>query len=404
MNIVIINHYAGSEAMGMEYRHFYLAKELIKQGHQVVIVAASFTHLRGKNPHPEEPMEVYTEDGVEFLLLKTPPYYRNNIYRVKNVAAFLMKLRHYARQIAQTYKPNVVIASSTYLLDIYPAQKIARLSGARLVFELHDVWPLSLTELYGIKDLHPSILLLKQAEKDSYQKSSSVVSILPRADLRALEIGVRGKRITYVPNGVSPIAEESQLVSEAQRRIQQLKRQDIFTVIYVGGFARANALETIIEAASLLPQGVAVVLVGKGDCKGELAALAAHKNLRNVYFEEYVAKNQVQAVLREADCLYIGARKSRLYRYGISMNKLYDYMLSARPILFGINAHNDEVSDCGCGLSVEAEDVRGLAASIEKMRALAPEQRSEMGARGRDYVLKNRNYKALAQAFIKAIQ
>ncbi len=404
MNILIINHYAGSEAMGMEYRHFYLAKELARLGHHVTIVAASFTHLRGKNPHPEESIEEYTEDGVHFLLLKAPPYYRNNLYRARNVAVFLTKLRLSARRIADTYTPDVVVASSTYLLDIYPARRIARLSGAKLVFELHDVWPMSLTELYGIKDAHPFVQLLKRAEKDSYQKSNSIVTILPRADLRAQEIGVTGKRITYVPNGVSPSAEESPMVSDAQRRIMELKKRGIFTVVYVGGFAEANALETIIEAAGLLPEGVAVVLVGKGDCKQELVARAAHKKLRNVYFEEYVPKNQIQAVLREADCLYIGARKSRLYRYGVSMNKLYDYMLSARPILFGIDAANNEVSLCGCGISIEAEQIRALAEGIVNMQVLTPQQRSELGRRGRDYVLHNRSYEALAQSFIKAIQ
>ena len=40
MNILIINHYAGSKEYGMEYRPYYLAKEWKNQGHEVTIIAA----------------------------------------------------------------------------------------------------------------------------------------------------------------------------------------------------------------------------------------------------------------------------------------------------------------------------------------------------------------------------
>ncbi|MFA9380637.1 MAG: glycosyltransferase, partial [Acetanaerobacterium sp.] len=130
--------------LGMEYRHFYLARELVRMGHNVTIVAASFSHLRGQNPLPEHSLQETIEDGVTFLWLKTPPYYRNNLFRARNVAVFLFLLCQHARHLADICHPDAVVASSTYLLDIYPAARIAKRAGARLVFELHDVWPLTL--------------------------------------------------------------------------------------------------------------------------------------------------------------------------------------------------------------------------------------------------------------------
>ena len=45
MNILLINHYAGSPDLGMEFRPYYMAKEWQKAGHHVRIVGGSFSHL-----------------------------------------------------------------------------------------------------------------------------------------------------------------------------------------------------------------------------------------------------------------------------------------------------------------------------------------------------------------------
>lgn len=404
INILIINHYAGSREMGMEYRHFYLARELVNMGHKVTIIAASFSHLRGQNPLPDHQFQETVEDGVSFVWIKTPPYYRNNLLRVRNVAVFLSALRVHAKRLARQYKPDVVVASSTYLLDIYPAARIARHAGARVVFELHDVWPLSLVELYDFSPNHPLIRMLAQTERASYTIADAVVSILPGATLRAQELGIANKKITHVPNGISVDNNRVDTISRAQQQLLVLKGQNIFTVVYVGGFAQANALETIVESCKLLPKGIAVVLVGKGERKNELMSLASKSGLRNLYFEEYVPKAQTFGVLESADCLYIGARASMLYRYGIGMNKLYDYMLAAKPILFGIDAPDNEVSECGCGICIEPENAKALADAIVQLKTMSPAKREEMGQRGRDYVLKHRNYHTLAQRFIDAVQ
>ena len=50
MNILLINHYAGSPEMGMEFRPYYFAREWVRAGYHVDIVAADYSHLRIRNP------------------------------------------------------------------------------------------------------------------------------------------------------------------------------------------------------------------------------------------------------------------------------------------------------------------------------------------------------------------
>ena len=144
--------------------------------------------------------------------------------------------------------------------------------------------------------------------------------------------------------------------------------------------------------------------MGKGECRDELIEYAKKLNAKNIYFEEYVAKNQVSGVLEAADCLYIGAKDCPLYRYGVSMNKLYDYMVAGRPIIYGINAPHSEAISCGCAISVEPQNAQALCLGIMRLKMMSPKQREDMGARGRAYATKQRNYRRLASEFAAALQ
>ena len=140
MNILIINHYAGSPVMGMEFRPYYLAREWVKLGHQVTIVGANYSHLRASQPKSNKDLDEEHIEGIRYLWLKTPKYDSSGIKRVFNMLTFVCKLFINKNKIIKKTNPDVVIASSTYPLDIYPAFKIAKRNNAKLVFELHVVF------------------------------------------------------------------------------------------------------------------------------------------------------------------------------------------------------------------------------------------------------------------------
>lgn len=122
MNIVLINHYAGSPEYGMEYRPYYLSKYWAAKGHNVTVIGSSFSHLRMRQP---ECKFLYTSeyiDGVRYVWVKGNKYIGNGIKRVINIFIFVLMLRFLRKAIFKD-KVDVVIASSTYPLDIYPAKK-----------------------------------------------------------------------------------------------------------------------------------------------------------------------------------------------------------------------------------------------------------------------------------------
>ena len=78
-------------------------------------------------------------------------------------------------------------------------------------------------------------------------------------------------------------------------------------------------------------------------------------------------------------------------------------MLAGKPIISTIEAPGDIVKESGAGISCPAEDPRALSQAILSMKTLTPAERSAMGKRGRNWVIKNRDYRVLAGKFLEAV-
>ncbi len=407
MNILLINHYAGSLRHGMEYRPFYLAREWVRLGHKVRIIASAQSHIRAQAPFLDGRAQLdETIDGVEYRWMATPAYRGNGAARVLNMFAFVSSLYAQAGKLARGFGADVVIASSTYPLDIWPAHRIARLSGARLLFELHDLWPLSPMELGGYSKWHPFIMLLQAAENYACRNADAIVSILPKVRDHLEAHGMAPHKLHIIPNGADPsewLAESPALPGLTGASLASLRRQGKFIVGYAGTHGIANALDTLLNAAKLVgDERIAFVLVGGGPEKEGLQRLARELKLTNVHFFDPVPKQQVPALLACFDVAYIGWQRQRLYRFGIAPNKLIDYMMAGCPILHSVEAGNDPVADARCGLTVAPEDPLAVARGLLALFMLEPQDRFLLGRRGRSYAMANLSYPVLGRRFLQA--
>lgn len=403
MNILLINHYAGNPALGMEYRPYYLAREWVRLGHRVMIVAASYSHYRARQPTPGDD----TVDGITYRWLPTPAYTGNGWARMRNVLSFLSQLWSQAPELAAMLRPDVVISSSTYPLDTWVARRIAQLAGARLVHEVHDLWPLSPVELSGMSPWHPFALICQSAEDAAYRHSDAVVSMLPKVHAHMARRGLDLKKLFIVPNGISPeewAAQPAPLRADVEQAIDAARRAGAVIVGYAGSMGRPNALDVLLDAARLLAdRPLRFVLVGDGHERERLAARLRTEGLAQVALLPPIPKAQVPAFLAAIDIAYLGWQRQPLYRFGIAPNKLMDYMMAARPVLHSVEAGNDPVAESGCGLTVAPEAPEEVARGLRQLAAMSPRERRQFGERGRAYVLKHHAYPVLARQFLAAV-
>ena len=404
MNILVLNHYAGSPALGMEFRPYYLAREWVRAGHRVMIVAADRSHVRARQPAAGDELI----DGIAYRWLATPAYRGNGRGRVWNIWRFLAQVWGQAAELVREFKPDAVIASSTYPMDIWVARRIARLAGATLVYEVHDLWPLSPIELSGMSPRHPFIRLCQAAENTAYRDADVVVSMLPKVQGHMAEHGLDLAKLHIVPNGIS--LEEWQGDGPALREdvaavIATQRAAGRVVVGYAGAMGLPNALDVLLDAAALLKrEAMAVVMVGDGHERARLARRVHDEGLTHVTLLPPIPKAQIPALLAQFDIAYIGWQRVPIYRFGIAPNKLMDYMMAGCAVLHSVEAGNDPVAESGCGLTVAPESAQAVVGGLRQLAALPAAARRALGQRGRAFVLAHHAYPVLAQRFIQALQ
>lgn len=401
MKILIMNHYAGSPVYGMEYRPYYLAKEWVKDGHEVTIISASFSHLRIKQPSINEKKYVIeTIEGIKYLWINTPKYNGNGIKRIINILTFLMRINSLNNIFKET-RYDIVIASSTYPYDNIIARKIVKKWGGKYLYEVHDLWPLSPIELGGYKKWNPLIIITQMVEDMAYKQADAIVSLLPCAFKYMEKHGLANNKYFYIPNGIDINEWNLMMKNKDEKSIKEilLWKQDSILIIYAGAHGISNSLDYLLEAAIKI-KDVKFLLVGNGAEKIRLINAVNNMNIKNVKFLDLIPRKYIPSILSLADILYIGLKKQPLFVFGISPNKLIDYMMAGKPIICAIESGNDIVKEANCGITIKAEDSAEIVNAINKLKKLSKDVLSEIGNNGKIYVEKNNDYKILSKKYL----
>lgn len=407
MNILIINHYAGSPEMGMEFRLYYFAREWVQLGHRVDIIAADYSHLRRINPTVQKDLQEELIDGIHYHWIKTGSYDGNGIKRAMTMAKFISKLWFNVNEIIEKINPDVVIDSSTYPLDTYIGQRIRKKSNkkVKVIHEVHDMWPISPIEIGGMSPKSPFIKVMQMGE-NFCRNSDLIVSLLPEADDYLHEHGMDYNKFHHVANGI--VLEEwenpSELPKEHLNVLMKLKAENKFIICFFGSHTKSYCLDNLIEAVKQTGRkDLCAVFIGDGNYKAEL--MQSIKGYEEFFcFLKPIPKQSIPSLFKYIDAVYVAALNNNMFRFGICMNKLFDSMMGGKPILYAVNAPNNYILDYSCGLSVASESVECLVEGIEKLMNMPDEQLNLMGQNGKDAALKHFNYGVLSREFLRIIE
>lgn len=388
----IVNHYATDpQETASGSRHFSLARGLAERGWKPILFAASTEHPSGlrRRGVGEQRITDRLRDGVTFRFLRTPEYH-GGVGRLINMLAFTAALLR-PSGVRGLERPDVVVGSTVHPLAAWAASVLARRARAPFVFEIRDLWPQTLIDMGKLPERGPLTWMLRRLERSLCSRATAVVTLLPFASEYLIAQGVSKDKVFWVSNGT-----DADAFTGAPR-----VAADDFVFMYLGSVGRANGVTAIVEgflrAASAEPR-LRLVIVGDGAERAaiqERVAESPHGD--RIAFESPVPKEQVPALVARADAFVINILDLDVYRYGVSMNKLFDYAAAARPILVASSARNNLVREADAGVVVPADDAEALGGGMLDMSSPERvEDRRRWAANARAHIVANYDYRALA--------
>ena len=401
MRIWIVNHYADPPD-GMATRSIDLARRFVEQGHPTTIFASNFNHYRFA---PVERMGLFQfrravdVDGVRIVWIKTSHYRLNDWLRVANMISFAVLVM--IAGLLERPRPDAVIGVSVHPLAALAGFYLARLKRARFFFEVTDLWPQTLVDLGRLKRNSLSARFLRRLERYLCRKAERIVMLLPHTASYMESIGIPLDKVLWIPNGVE-LSRYGNLLPYDGAALPP------YRIVFMGGFVESNAIDNLLGAARVLKErgrkDIEFLLVGRGTDRNAVIQKAEELRLDNVRFPEPVPKSDIGKVMSEADAFIYALHDLPLYRYGVSLNKLTDYLAGGRPIIFSGRSTYDPVAAIGAGYSVPPDDPVAIADAIEKLFSLPPSQRIAMGRKGREYVTEHHDIPKLAVRLLAALE
>lgn len=399
--IWIIAKYATAREQGFESRTVALARNWVRMGREVIIISSTANHFLRSRPTSLARTNLIF-DGVRMVMLRTISYRATASFR-RVVSWLHFEWRLFRDSFHDLPQPDVIVVSSLSLFSVLNGFRLSRRFRCPWVFEVRDVWPLTLIEEGGFSTKHPLVAIMTWIERLAYRRANLVVSTMPNLSPHASVVA--GKRVTChcVPFGFDEAHAPplDALATEPNLRIS--RNQGSLIVGYAGSMGTSNALDHIVRAAIVLRQDPRFQFVFLGD--GDLRATyeGQTNGCPNVRWMGKVARENVHCVLRQCDLLYFAAHPSKVWESGMSLNKVTDYLLAAKPVLASYSGFPSILNEAGCGEFVPAGDLDGLIAALLRFAAKSAAEMAAMGLGGRQWLFEHRSWPHLSARYLDLI-
>lgn len=384
MNIWIIDHYSVPIKYYPLARNTNFARYLKQAGHNVTIFAASSVHNSNINlvKRNKEYIEINDND-VKYVLIKCHQYSGNGINRIFNMYEFASKLEDVCDQYP---KPDVIISTSMTLFACKKGIQIAEKYKCKKIAQITDLWPETLIAYGKAGKYHPLVIYFRFIEKWIYKNANRIVFSMEGAYDYIKEQGwkkiVPKSKVFFINNGVDL---EQFDYNRTQYTIEDddLDDHSSIKIVYTGSIRRVNDLGRLLDIAKKLKTpNVKFLIWGDGDQLQELKQRVKIEKINNVFFKGKVDKKYIPYITSRADINIAHNDSSPLFRFGISFNKVFDYMAAGKPIICDFISNYNPVTKVNAGLSVEKEDVNSVASAIDKL--LSSNKLEEYGKNARN--------------------
>jgi len=377
-------------------RHHEFARFLVKQGHQVSIIASPVSYLTGKDSQSQQ-VKIEMEGKISIYRAYTyPALHKSFIHRLFSYLTFMVSSFFISMKIKNV---DIVWGTSPPIFQSFTAWLVSKFKRVPFLLEIRDLWP-AFAIAVGVLKNKLLISLSLWLEKFLYHRADRIIVNSP-GYIKHVQL-ISGQNVTLVPNGSDTTAFTPANTVQIRK---ELGWTDKFILIYAGAHGMSNDLPVVLQTAKLIKEhdDIKIVFIGDGKEKSNLIALAESLKLSNVEFLHPVPKNKIAQYIQASNVCIAILKPIELYKTTYP-NKVFDYMAAGKPIILAIDGVIREVVEsAGCGIFCEPGNPHAIANAILEMYS----NRNglvKIGKRGKVYLEQNFNRMMIAKDFTDMIE
>lgn len=387
--IWIINHYATDQLFRRAGRHYWFAKYLHQLGYSPTIFCCNVKHNNDGFFFPNNDSWTIheTPDGFSSVVIGSTPYTGNGLSRIRNMVVFSWNLLRTTTEYAKQHgKPDVILASSVHPLTVIVGEWIARKMKVPCIAEIRDLWPESIFAFYPEKKSGTLAALLYAGERWMYKRADAIIFTMEGGKDYLSEKGWTGtqknqihpSKVFHINNGVD-LESNRQNLQTHYLNDSDLDDESLYKVVYTGSLGRANSMGLMLDTAKLLTDSNVCFLVwGEGPEAEALIERCKMEKIENVVFKGAIDRRFVPSILARSDLNFFVLEDSSLYRYGLSLNKSFEYLASGKPMMIVGNAEHTVFDEYACGIHIKNRSAEAFADGIRAIQELPPGDYEEL--------------------------
>lgn len=394
MNILYIHQYFVTPQQSGGTRSYWIAQELIKNGHQVTMITSNM------KTHQESVREEKIIDGIKVIYFKK--YYDQSRSVFKRLNAYLKFVIKSLKEASKQKNVDLIIATSTPLTIGITALYMRKIKKVPYVFEVRDLWPEAPIQL-GIFKSPWIIIPLRWFEKKIYQNANHVIALSP---------GMQDGVLKYLPIEKTSVIPNMSKIDKFWNRpinfelLKELKlEEETFKIIHFGALGMSNAANTIIESAKFFKEDPSVqfLFVGGGSEEENLKQMCTNYELTNVRFYGKVAMRKLSEMVNLCDVSIVSFKDLPIL-YTNSPNKFFDSLSAEKPIIVNSAGWTkDIVEEHNCGYYVNPNNPEDLVQKIKYLQR-HPEVVKLMGQNARKLAETKYDKTLLCRKFVEVIE
>lgn len=359
-----------------------LVQALRARGHEVE-VATGFPNYPGGKLYPGFKLKLYQREQVDGVTVNRlwlyPSHDRSAARRSLNYLSFFVTSLTFG--LFNAHRFDVIYIYHPPITPSLAASLFAGLWRKPFVIDIQDLWPDSVTESgIGGSGIIPRVL---NAVCDFVYRRAATICVQSKGMKRTLiGRGAPSDKLVTLYNW----ADEVSARATGAHDLTPYNFADRFNIVYAGNLGRAQALETLVEAAALAGESeprIQLLIIGNGVDAEPLARHVAQRGGAHVRLMPGIPRSQIGDVLAAADALVLHLADRDLYRITLP-SKLQFYMAVGKPILVAVAGEaSDLVVDSQAGLAAQPENPAAIAQAMVDLARAPTADLEAMGNRAR---------------------